>query len=145
MTFERGLIGQALARWGRDMYQVNLWWGWIGMLAGITSGAVIGLYFHREDWMGGYDSYRRRLTRLGHISFFGLGFINILFGLTVLLLKLTGAAIGVASVSLLIGAATMPVCCFLSAWRKPFRHLFPIPVVGVLAGVALLLSAMRGW
>ena len=26
---------------------------WIGMLLGVVSGAIIGLFFHREDWMGG--------------------------------------------------------------------------------------------
>jgi len=35
----------------------------------------------------------------------------------------------------------MPACCFLSAWRKPLRHLFPIPVVSVLLGILLLLIA----
>ena len=52
---------------------------WIGMLLGVVSGAIIGVYFTREDWMGGYGSHRRRLTRLGHISFFGLGFVNFFF------------------------------------------------------------------
>lgn len=121
---------------------LNLWAGWVGMLAGVASGAVIGLFFHREDWMGGYDSYRRRLTRLGHISFFGLGFINILFGLTLTVLHLTGDLLTIATWSLIVGAITMPTCCFLSAWHKPFRHLFPIPVVAVLTGIVLLL---REW
>jgi uncharacterized membrane protein YoaK (UPF0700 family) len=118
---------------------INLLAGWIGLLAGVISGAVIGLFFHREDWMGGYDSYRRRLTRLGHISFFGLGFVNILFGLTVATVNLSGERIELASRCLLLGAVTMPICCFLSAWRKTFRHLFPVPVVSVLLGIVLLL------
>jgi hypothetical protein len=37
----------------------------------------------------------------------------------------------------------MPLCCFLCAWRKPFRHLFPIPVTGVLAGIIAVLMAWR--
>lgn len=120
----------------------NLLWGWIGMLCGVVSGAVIGLFFHREDWMGGYDSYRRRLTRLGHISFFGLGFVNILFGLTVATLHMTEPPLlPLASRCLLVGAAAMPACCFLSAWRKPFRHLFPVPVGCVLTGIGLLLAS----
>ena len=61
---------------------------WIGMLLGVVSGAIIGLFFHREDWMGGYNSFRRRLTRLGHISFFGLAFVNMGFALTHYILKL---------------------------------------------------------
>lgn len=122
------------------MNTVNLLAGWIGLLAGVVSGAVIGLFFHREDWMGGYDSYRRRLTRLGHISFFGLGFVNILFGLTITTLSLSSSLISLASRCLLLGAITMPLCCFLSAWRKPWRHLFPLPVASVLLGIILLLS-----
>jgi hypothetical protein len=119
---------------------MNLFAGWIGLLCGVVSGAVIGLFFHREDWMGGYDSFRRRLTRLGHISFFGLGFVNLFFGLTVAALHLADSpALSLAGRCLLVGAVTMPTCCFLSAWRKPFRHLFPIPVVSVLAGIVLLL------
>lgn len=35
----------------------------------------------------------------------------------------------------------MPVCCLLSAWRKPLRHLFPIPVLAVTAGVLAILIA----
>jgi hypothetical protein len=121
------------------MGNINLLAGWIGMLAGVLSGALIGLFFHRDDWMGGFDSYRRRLTRLGHISFFGLGFVNLLFGLTVIALRMSEDLLTIASRCLLLGAASMPACCFLSAWRKPLRHLFPIPVASVLFGVSLLL------
>ena len=42
-----------------------------------------------------------------------------------------------------IGAAAMPTCCFLTAWRKhPFRHLFFIPVGGVSLGIIFTLI---GW
>ena len=47
-----------------------------------------------------------------------------------------------AAVAFTIGAASMPTCCFLSAWRKPFRHLFFIPVTGVATGIVLTLV---GW
>lgn len=108
---------------------------WLGMLLGVVSGAVIGLFFHREDWMGGYQSYRRRLTRLGHISFFGLAFVNFGFAFTQHVRPLAAPWADLAMVALLTAAATMPACCFLSAWRKPFRHLFFIPVLGVLTGI----------
>jgi hypothetical protein len=116
--------------------------GWIGMLLGVVSGAIIGLYFHREDWMGGYNSFRRRLTRLGHISFFGLGFINFFFAISHQIAGVAAAQAFLAAVAFTIGAATMPLCCFLSAWRKPFRHLFFIPVLGVGTGIVLTLV---GW
>lgn len=126
-----------------SMITINLLGGWIGILAGVVSGAVIGLFFWREDWMGGYDSWRRRLTRLGHISFFGLGLLNLLFAATAAQLGLAGRGLQIASASLLTGAIAMPVCCFLSAWRKPLRHLFPIPVLAVTAGVVAIL--IGGW
>lgn len=100
---------------------------WIGMLAGVISGAVIGLYFHREDWMGGYQSFRRRLTRLGHISFFGLAFVNLGFAVTHHLIKIGDPWGGLAGIAFTVGAISMPTCCFLSAWRKPFRRLFSFP------------------
>ena len=120
----------------------NLLAGWLGMLGGVASGAVIGLFFHREDWMGGYTSFRRRMTRLGHISFFGLGFLNMMFALTASMVALPPLALRLASLGLILGAVTMPVCCFLSAWRKPLRHLFPIPVAGLSIGIVALLA---GW
>ncbi|HTV13855.1 MAG TPA: hypothetical protein VME68_04010 [Acidobacteriaceae bacterium] len=126
------------------MPSLNLIGGWLGRLAGVISGAVIGLFFHREDWMGGYASYRRRLTRLGHISFFGLGFLNLLFAATARDLALAGNALWVASWGLLLGAVTMPVCCFLAAWRKPWRRLFPLPVLSVTTGiVSILIGGLR--
>jgi hypothetical protein len=122
---------------------VNLIAGWLGILAGVLSGAVLGLFFHREDWMGGYNSYRRRLARLGHIAFFGLGFLNLIFAATSSQLPLTGRALTTASWALILGAATMPLCCFLSAWRKPLRHLFPIPVLSITTGLLAIL--IGGW
>ena len=124
------------------MPTINLVGGWLGMLAGVLSGAVVGLFFHRDDWMGGYGSYRRRLTRLGHISFFGLGFLNLVFVATSTQLFLDGICLAIASRALIVGAVTMPLCCFLSAWRKPLRCLFPGPVFAVTTGI---LSILVGW
>lgn len=122
---------------------LNLIAGWLGMLAGVLSGAVLGLFFHDEKWMGGYTSYRRRLARLGHIAFFGLGFLNLIFAATAAQFPLTGQNLNIASWALILGAATMPLCCFLSAWRKPLRHFFPIPVLSVTTGLLAIL--IGGW
>lgn len=121
---------------------LNLLAGWIAVLAGVVSGAVIGLFFHRDDWLAGYSSFRRRMTRLGHISFFGLGLVNILFAVSVAAVGLPTLHAQIASAGLIVGLVSMPSCCFLTAWRKPFRHLFPVPVAGVLTGVTALLV---GW
>ena len=109
--------------------------GWGAMFFGVISGAAIGLFFQKEEWAGGYGAFRRRLLRLGHISFFGLGFINLLFGLTLKTITLPVLHTSISSYGFLIGVITMPLCCYLTAWKKPFRHLFPIPVLSVLAGI----------
>jgi hypothetical protein len=53
-------------------YPLNLVAGWTGFIGGAVSGALIGLFFHKENWLGGYSSFPRRLVRLGHIAFFSL-------------------------------------------------------------------------
>ena len=120
---------------------IHLFAAWAGFVCGVFSGAVIGLLFHNEDWLGGYSSYPRRLLRLGHISFFGLGLLNALFAVTIALVPFNELTVRIASLGLLIGAITMPLCCFASAWRKPLRVLFPIPVVSVLIGTVLVTIA----
>jgi hypothetical protein len=125
-----------------EIASLNLLAGWIGMLGGVISGAIIGLFFHQEGWMGGYFSFRRRMTRLGHISFWGLGFINVMFALSVRAVEFPIMSMRVASLGFILGLVTMPVCCFLTAWRESFRVLFPVPVICVLVGVV---SLLLGW
>ena len=122
--------------------ELNLLVGWAGIAAGVISGAVIGLFFHDEGWMGGYGSFRRRMTRLGHISFFGMGFLNVLFAVSLVQLPASASYARGASIAFVVAAASMPVCCFLTAWRKPWRHLFPVPVVATGVAIGLLLT---GW
>lgn len=120
----------------------NLIGGWLGMLAGVMAGAVIGLFFHDEGWLGGYASYPRRLLRLGHVAFFGLGFMNLIFAATASELSLPAAYANIASWALIAGAVAMPACCFLAAWKKPLRQLFPVPVACVVVGI---LAILIGW
>lgn len=115
--------------------------GWTLMAFGAVSGALIGLGFHRESWAGGYASFRRRLMRLGHISFFGLGILNVLFGLYAASLPEMAGSLSIASWALMVAGCSMPAVCFLAAWKEPFRHLFPIPVLGVLIGVLATIHA----
>ncbi|MDH3900353.1 MAG: hypothetical protein OEU51_04825 [Gammaproteobacteria bacterium] len=116
--------------------------GWVAMLLGVFSGAAIGLFFHVDDWAGGYTSFRRRMLRLGHISFFGLGFINLLFGLTLQSISIRSPYVNIASLGFMLGMVTMPLCCYLTAWKRPFRHLFPVPVVGVATAI---IGLLMGW
>jgi hypothetical protein len=111
--------------------ELNYQGGWIAILIGLCVGTILGLFFHQEDWLGGYSSWRRRMIRLGHVSFFGTGFLNLAFAFSVEHLRLATPP-PIPSVAFLVGAVTMPMICFLSAWRDSFRHLFFIPVVSLL-------------
>ena len=119
--------------------QLSLLSGWSGFLGGVLSGAVMGLMFHREDWLGGYGSRERRMVRLGHISFFGIGLINLFCALSVSPLGVPANAARIGSLALLVALITMPAICFLCAWRKPLRHLFFIPVLSTAAGIGIIL------
>lgn len=117
---------------------LNLLAAWIGILLGLTSGIVPGLLFHNKDWMGGYGSWRRRLTRLGHISFFGIAALNLGYFLTIQSLPAQPGST-LASVLFVVGAVSMPSICYLSAWKKMFRHLFFIPVSSLILATLITL------
>src|SRR5436190_8795668 len=97
--------------------QLNLAFAWLWIFCGFISGALLGLRFRNKDWMGGYTSFPRRLYRLGHISFFGLGLINLLFYFTFRSLGPDSSLLPWAAWSFIIGGITMPICCLLMAHR----------------------------
>ena len=113
----------------------NFYAAWLAILLGLITGTVQGLFFHDENWLGGYGSWKRRMLRLGHISFFGLAFLDLAFVMSASYLKLTGQDIVWTGRLMLVGLVTMPLVCYLSAIKKDFRHLFFVPVLSLLAGV----------
>jgi len=121
---------------------VNLIAAWAGLLLGALSGLALGMGFHREDFLGGYASHCRRLYRLAHISFFGLGAINGFFWLTASLSGVQGPLIHSASIALLIGAIAMPVCCVLMAHKPRTRLLFSVPVLAIVYGTGATLQTL---
>lgn len=120
------------------MGNVNLAAGWIGMALGVVGGMALGLGFAREGWLGGYGSWPRRLLRLGHISFFGLGILNVLFALCAAAGGWAGWPAAAASMAFLVGAAAMPLCCALCAWRPRLVPAFALPVLSLLAATVLV-------
>ena len=127
-------------------FQGNLILAWLWITLGFLSGAMLGFNFKffREEWLGGYSGRKRRLYRLGHISLFGLGVINLMFWLTAGALNAPSSFLNLASWSLLVGAVTMPICCFTMAHRPGLRGLFYIPVASlIIGGVLTLVEVIR--
>jgi hypothetical protein len=117
----------------------NLILAWLWILLGFISGMALGMFFHGENWLGGYGSFKRRMYRLGHISFFGLGVVNLLFWLTAQNFSLAGQLVSVASWAFIVGAITMPVCCVVMAHFPKAHLVFSVPVVSLIAGGILTL------
>src|SRR5580704_5206633 len=115
-----------------EVAQLNLLFAWLWILLGFVSGMIMGMFFHRENWLGGYGSLKRRMYRLGHISFFGLGAVNLLFWLTMRQMQASGPLAEGASWSFIIGGLTMPVCCAVMANWPRARLLFSVPVLSLV-------------
>src|SRR5262245_727151 len=112
---------------------INWYIGWSLILAAFVTGAVIGLFFHREDFWGGYTSFRRRITRLGHIALAALGMMNVMYSYSTLHRE-PSIDVDIANYAFIVGGISMPTVCFLSAWKIGYRHLFFIPVVSLVIG-----------
>jgi hypothetical protein len=119
-------------------HPANWFFGWSAILAAFLTGIPLGLCFHRDDFWGGYASFRRRVVRLGHVALAALGMINVLFALSPWPVAGRFAAT-TASVAFIIGGAAMPAVCFLTGWRAGFRQLFFIPVTALLVAVVCTL------
>ena len=117
--------------------EINLVMAWVWILGGFLTGAMMGLRFQDPKWLGGYASHRRRMYRLGHISFFGLGFMNLLFFLTAERFELITPGGMIASGAFILGALTMPLCCALMARNARFQWVFGIPVTALIGGAVL--------
>jgi len=123
---------------------LNLFLAWLWILLGFGSGMVLGLFFHGENWLGGYGSFKRRMYRLGHISCFGLGAVNLLFWLTLQKIPQPGPFADTASWAFIIGAIAMPICCFVMAHFPRAHLIFAVPVLSLITGgISILLEMIK--
>jgi len=120
-------------------HPVNWFVGWTMILAAFVLGAVMGLGFHKHEFLGGYTSFRRRVVRLGHIALVELGILNVIYALSPWPAPGNGPA-RAASLCFIGGGLLMPLVCFLTGWRSdPYRKFFAIPVAALMAAVVFTL------
>lgn len=122
-----------------QIHHLNLALAWLWILLGFASGFFLGLNFHREDWLGGYGSFKRRLYRLAHISFFGLAIVNLMFFFVARDFPPGKCSVAIAAWGFLVGAISMPICCIVMAQNSKLRALFLIPVSSLIVAAALTL------
>src|SRR3954464_13884709 len=111
--------------------------GWFSIALGFATGALLGLGFHRDNFLGGYASWPRRLLRLGPLALIPLRALNILFSLSLPRIDLPLPWLRAASGSLIAGAILMPACCALAAFRKQTIPLFIAPVLLLSAAATI--------
>lgn len=126
--------------------KINLILAWLWITLGFVSGAIIGFNFKFfcEDWLEGYSGLKRRLYRLGHISFFGMALINLMFYFTARTLTSPSYLLEISSLGFIVGAITMPICCFTMAHYPKLKLLFYIPVISlIIAGILTLWEVVQ--
>lgn len=121
---------------------VNETFGWISVLAGLGLGLYMGVKFQREDWLGGYNAFPRRMVRLAHVALVALGMLNIQFAHSLPRLELGPRAAGVASVALMAAAILMPACCLWIAFRRRHFEVFAAPVSCLAIGLLLTIGGL---
>ncbi len=127
---------------------LNVLVGWTSMALGAGTGLILGLWSFNgplpvPEWIGDYADTSRRMIRLGHIAFFGLGYLNLLFAREAERQDAGDPLFRLASRCLVVGNALMPPLLFVSAWAHPFKYAVSIPAVSVLLG--LVCTACGVW
>jgi len=125
----------------------NLALGWVSLAIGVASGLVLGLWSFDgpapvPQWLGDYDDTSRRMARLGHIAFMGLGFTNILPAGE---LARRGRAISwrrAASAAMYFGNVLLPLSLFAAAAYRPLKYFLPVPSVAVSVALAIVAFAV---
>jgi hypothetical protein len=133
----------------RDAARIRPWlWnrrvGWISACLGVASGTIIGLWSFDGPvpvpaWLGEYGATPRRMARLGHIAFLGLGILDLLLAHELPRSALSDRGKRIASWAMIFGNLVLPVTLFAAAAYHPLKYVLPVPVTAVF--IALLLVA----
>lgn len=121
---------------------INEIYGWIFVLGGLVMGLVMGVKFQREDWLGGYSAFPRRMVRLAHVALVALGMLNIQFAQSAARLHLSAGFANAASFAFIAAAVLMPACCLWMAARRSHFEVFAAPIVCLATGLILTVGGL---
>ncbi len=122
--------------------------GWTSAALGGITGLILGLWSFDgplpvPEFLGEYDDTSRRLARLGHIAFFGLGILNLLTASQLERNTLSEKSSRVASWLMNFGNIFLPLTLFAASVYQPCKYLMPLPATAVTITMCLL--AMGTW
>ena len=114
--------------------------GWTSLMLCVGTGLVMGLWSFSgpvsvPSWIGGYGDLPRRLIRLGHIAFFGLGVINILVAREIQNLHLEIRVKKWVCRAMNFGNVFLPLTLFASALFPPLKYGMSLPAMSVFAAL----------
>jgi hypothetical protein len=129
--------GPAPGEWNRRV-------GWLSTCLGAISGSIMGLWsfdgpFPVPSWLGEYDQTSRRLARLGHIAFFGLGILNVLVARELRWSRFGLWSRRTTAWAMNFGNVFLPLTLFAAAAYRPLKYVMGAPVFAIL--LALVLTA----
>lgn len=112
---------------------LNIHWGWITIVLGITSGSILGLWsfagpFPTPKGHHNYTDLPRRLNRLAHIAMFMLPLISIVYGQYIDTIPVSDTLKMLGSYCWLVCMWGVPLFLFLASFYLPFKYLEVIPV-----------------
>jgi hypothetical protein len=120
--------------------------GWVSVAVGAGTGLTLGLWSFDGPiavpaWIGEYGDTSRRMVRLGHIAFFGLGILNILLARE--LPRLSDRARLIASPAMNFGNVFLPLTLFAAAAYPPLKYLMPFPALAVFLALVAAAFGLR--
>ena len=118
--------------------------GWSSLALGAITGLILGLWSFDgpvtvPQMLGDYADTSRRLARLGHIAFFGLGILNLLIARELPASALRTAQRRIVSLAMNLGNLLLPPTLFAAAAYRPLKYVMPGPALAVT--LALILAA----
>ncbi|HCQ65588.1 MAG TPA: hypothetical protein DIU07_10715 [Rhodobacteraceae bacterium] len=115
---------------------------WCSIAVGALTGLLLSLWsFHGPfpvpPAIGEYDDLSRRLLRLGHIAFFGLGILNILLANHLSGVECDPRRKKLAFLAMNLGNLFLPLTLIAAAFVHPLKYLASLPAMAVTLAVII--------
>ena len=120
----------------------NVLVGWCSLVVGAAVGMVMAFWSFDgpvpvPEWIGSYDTLSRRLLRLGHIAFFGLGILNILLAQHLPQFDLGIREKRLAALCMNIGNIFLPLALIAASIWHPLKYVTSLPATSVFIALAI--------
>ena len=125
-----------------DIGRSNRSIAWSSIAVGVGVGLLIGLWSFNgpaavPEWLGAYDDVSRRLARLGHIAFIGLGILNLLMVREIECWQERHRVRRFALAWMNLGNVFLPLLLWAAAMYHPIKYAMSVPATCVFMAITL--------